>query len=316
MFLLPSASQGVAIFNIIFPINNKSFGLNPSSENIIKIFFILLLLIGIIQSLNTNRPPLVFYECNYLGYWLAPMFVLKSLNNNEKKDTFFYFIICIGFLAITKSLTVFGILLIWNLVDFSKIVLNNLRIFFTKFKLYKISLSSLFINVSFLLIIFFLLLYFSKSYEYLLIRVKLIALNPSKLLPLSGCRYPQFIAAKDIFDNLPLVNQLFGGRFADLRSTNVLCEGNNYTIPATGIFALLSQYGFFGVSYFSFLIFRYGLKLNNLVYRKNYIIGNLSIENYLIILTILICFLFTNITYSIPVVFLIILYYRLLKLLS
>lgn len=142
-------------------------------------------------------------------------------------------------------------------------------------------------------------------------RLEKIFYDPSSIFYLAGCRTPQFNTAREVFSGLPLLNKFFGGRFEDVRLNNVLCEGKINTFPLTGIFSLFSQYGYIGMTYVGFILFKYFFKFKGLLLR---IYGDLSyipITNYLISIIILMTLFLTNLTYAAPFVFIIILYYKL-----
>lgn len=310
LLLLASISQVTAIINILLSNNQYSIFYNVDTEKVIRYFYISLILIGFLQGIVVNKPSLVFFESNYLGYWLPSLFLLQRIGSKKRKNSLIYALIYIALIATTKSLSVTGILLFIYLIDFGKSILESLRIFFKKYKISKNKIKNLIFIFLIALLALFYLLEFTKTYEYLFVRLEKIIFNPSTIFHLSGCRTPQFQTAREVFNGFPLLNKFFGGRFEDVRLNNVLCEGKIYTLPLTGIYSLFSQYGLIGMAYVGFILFKFYFKLNTVLTKIYGDIKNIPITNYLFCIIVLISFLFSNLTYAAPLVFIIAVYYR------
>ena len=311
LLLLASISQGIAITNILLSNNKESIFFNIDTEKVIIYFYIFLILIGFYQGLFVTRPRLIFFESNYLGYWLPLLVLLQRIGSKKRNNALIYGFVYMALIATTKSLTVFGILFIMYLIDFGAIILDTLKRLIVKYSISKKRIKSLILIFLISIFAFFYLLEFTKTYTYLFMRLEKIFYDPSSIFYLAGCRTPQFNTAREVFSGLPLLNKFFGGRFEDVRLNNVLCEGKINTFPLTGIFSLFSQYGYIGMTYVGFILFKYFFKFKGLLLRIYGDLLYIPITNYLISIIILMTLFLTNLTYAAPFVFIIILYYKL-----
>lgn len=226
-----------------------------------RIDFVLwyLVFLGLLQiSLGYDRPPFVFFETSYIGLWLPVLFCLHlaqgSLPTGETNLISYelsalfqplssLFLPTIILLFESRSLTVFlSLFLFFSTLLFVAL----LRWLFSNPSKHILSIPLLFASSIFLLF-FTLTLFFSGD----LLATRLLSLlrDPSTLFVLSGFRSQQFYSAQSFFDALPLVSQFFGGLLSSARAITISTELGESLLPAAGLFSLLAQYGYIGLTF-------------------------------------------------------------------
>lgn len=212
-----------------------------------------LALIGFFQIiLGADRPPFVFYETNYIGFWLPVLYCIHisnmyfyrndsalylSSNNNLFAPLSSLLVPTFLLLAESRSLTMFFVIILF----FSPLAIICFLKWISKF-IFDLKVSP--DLLLFLILAPLLLVYFVTNFSGNLLILRLVKLlqDPLTVYGLSGYRYLQFQEAQSFFSSLPFDVKMLGGMLSATR------ELDSISLPATGVFSLLAQYGFLGMS--------------------------------------------------------------------
>ena len=285
---------------------------DPSSSSLDPILILvwLLVIIGLLQyAFGSPRPPFVFYETNYIAFWLPPLLLLSFLRSYASCDpgrppaTIYYRTIArmtfpaLILLALSQSLSLFASLLMILIASLLVFVYSPVRRLITRF-----SIATSFSRFLLLMIIvgcFLCLLIFSNTAGILSLRLNHVLANPDSLVWLSGLRYLTYEAARNYFSSLELLPRTIGGFFALVRDYPILTpEGNIATIPLSGIYALLLQHGLLGMS---LVLFQSFFLLRRILLKMPGLFSAFFV--YTIVMASLAISVLTNLTYAGVLVF-------------
>jgi len=257
-FVWVSLIQIGAVVYLVLDLRQLSTTHSNSSDPVLILVW-LLVLIGLLQfAFGFERPPFVFYETNYIALWfplLLTMSFLRSYlyaSSGSSPATILYTTIikmvlpALFLLALSQSIS---FLVSLFLIFIFYLLATSYLPLFRSFRRLSLSLPIFrFISFIVLAVVVFLAV-FSNFSDLLVSRVYLLLRDPDLLVGISGLRYLTYQTAKNFFSSLDLLSMSLGGFFAQVRAFPILVNGEDLVvIPLSGLFALLLQYGLLGMS--------------------------------------------------------------------
>jgi len=314
-FLPISVIQIYAIINMLLSLKSPILDI-LSTKNFL---LLILCLIGSFQKylLAIDRPQFVFYETNYVAYWLPIIFLVSDyiesykvlsmtkMDNKRKINSinnYLFVTLNLLLLFLSQSITLIIVQTIMMSVYIVLSLTSSLSHLIKKNGLKRnfrpVALALLVTAITVMLVMPYLSngsLLFDRLTK--ILGTDINDLNQI-LISLSGHRYQTFICALNDFTDISFVSKLFGGYIEFSRNQSAWIGSINTYLPGSGIGALLLIYGLFGFLLLNIILITPLLSsFTSEYFPRKVNIANISYYFVILFLTITVL---TNGTYASP----------------